>query len=183
MSNVARNLQNRLKNTFRGQLTTAGQLNNTFEASIPAGVDLETLLKPSFWWPCNREIRPMRDRIECVWEDGSRIVLLRCMGKDERGETMVFAVMQDVEFPAPEVPDGYELEYVSPATGWRVKRADGVQALRGGFATAMEAAVWLKGDIEPEPETPAAEAEDEDKPAGKGGGRNRKPAAAVEGAG
>lgn len=164
-----RSVQERLKKQFRGQLTTAGQVRNTFEAKIPAGVPLEKVISGSYWWPVNGQIRAL-DLIDCTWEDGSRIVRLRVMGRDDRSELIHVLVTDDQEFPAPDdLPPGFRLDYASPGTGWQVFREGQTSAIAAGFATAYEAAAWLRGDTAAAGPAPAGDEADDGAKGPKGG--------------
>lgn len=174
-----RSVRNRFENTFRGQLTTNGQLRNTFEAEIPSDVSLEKLLAPSFWWPQNRVIRPLLDSIHCIWDDGTRTVTLRCMGKDERHETILMVVVpnSDIEFKVPDAPPGYSYEFGgSRAVGWFIKQDGRSSPLRSNFASANEAHDWLVGEQD---RAAGKEAEEDEGPKraarGGGGARGSKP--------
>lgn len=167
-----RSIRRRLDNTFRGQLTVAGQLRNTFEAEVPHDTTLERLLEPSFWWPVHAQVRPL-DHIEVTWEDGSRVVRLRCMGVDDRAETVLVEAVpgSDVAYSVPDdLPEGHSIVFVSKGTGWRILQAGRNAHLRGGFSTALEAYTWLMGD------RAQAAAEDADAEAEQqGGGKKPKP--------
>lgn len=186
MSDRQRSVRARFENSFRGQLTTGGQLRNTFEAEIPSGTELEKLLTPSYWWSQNRVIRPLLDSIQCIWDDGTRIVTLRCMGKDDRHETILMVPVpgSDIEFKVPDAPSGYSYEFGgSRAVGWYIAQEGRASPLRSNFSSANEAHEWLVGEQERADgaATEGAPDKGKGKGGGKGGGKpsgSTKPAAA-----
>lgn len=183
MSQKFRSVRQRLERTFRGSLTAAGQVRNTFEAEVGHDVELEKILAPSFWWSVHGQLRPF-DKIEVQWEDGSRVVMLRVMGMDDRSETVLVVPLWEQKFnklPG-ELPPGYSISFVSKGTGWRIFRDGASQPVRSGFATELEAYIWLAGDVSPPGDDAEADAGDDDKGGPNTGGGNRrrtKPAEAV----
>lgn len=151
-------------NAFRGNLNPMGVTRSIHSAEIPAGTELEALLAPAYFWAAGGRVQPL-DTIECVWEDGTRVVVLRCMGRDDRASQFLFEVDSDKTYDLPAMPRGYDLEFVNKSAGWRVVDTGRKSALRGGFSTALEAARWLSADMDAAPEvTPKGNKKDKDKP-------------------
>lgn len=172
-----RDLRARASQTYRKQLTPAGTQINTLEAKVAADTTLEKILSTSYWFSQVAILRPL-DRIEVNWEDGSRIVLLRCMGIDEKAGSVLMAVISDTPFDAPDLPKGYSYSYVSEGTGWRIMRTDEGTGkefpLRQGFATKMEAHVWFTGEVN-DGAAAKAEADKAHKPAATPPAKGGKP--------
>lgn len=145
MSEKLRRARERIDRTFRGQLTAAGALRATYEAEIQAGTPLEKVTSPDFWFSQVSRLKPL-DRIECTWDDGSLIAMLRVMGIDERAGMVLVAVVSTDEFDAPALPPGYDYEFVNKGLGWRILREGQKQPLRSGFATKLDAYAWLSGE-------------------------------------
>lgn len=138
-------LKQKLDRTFRGQLTTGGQLLNTFEAEIPAATPREKTLEPRFWFSQVGRIRAF-DRVECTWEDGSRILTLRCMGVDARAGEVLMEVERETVFEAPDLPKGFSYDFVNRSVGWRIFQEGRRSAIGSGFATARAAHHWFMGE-------------------------------------
>jgi hypothetical protein len=142
---------------YREPLTANGQARNTYEAVIPHDTALDTLLTPNYWWPVSRQMKPLED-ICCLWEDGSRVVVLKVMGKNERAQTILTTAVSDWQAPKPELPAGFSLEFNrNKSIGWHILQEGRNAAYGSGFATAMEAAAWFHADTRSE-DTPAARA-------------------------
>lgn len=142
--------------TYQGALTANNQTRNKFEAIIPHGVDLGALLSAHYWWPVSKRMNPL-DTIECLWEDGSRVVVLRVAGKDERAQRVLVHAIADQAFDAPALPEGFRYEFVNRDQGWRIMQEGRRAPLRSGFSTTYEAHAWLTADgqVEEQPPAPA----------------------------
>lgn len=157
------------RNTFRGALNPLGTMRSIHTAVIPMAVALEDLLAPAYFWPVAGRVNAF-DTIEASWEDGSRVVHLRVMEKDERSQTLLLVVDSDKTYETPPAPAGYEFQFVNRDIGWRVVHADRKTPLRSGFSSALAAARWLVAD-----ERVASEAERAAPASGsKGGGKPAK---------
>ena len=166
---------------FRGALAQETQAFPTFGATIEHKFTLEDVIRPDFWHPQARVLEPGA-RLRCEWEDGSRTALLRVMGKDAGAREVLVVVEAAQEFPAPALPPGFSLEFVNKSIGWRILEEGRRTPRRTGFATAVAAAHWLRGDRGPKDE-PADEPADEAPPVeSTASGRRPKPKPAADAA-
>lgn len=133
---------------FRGGLAQEHQTFPTFGAKIDHEYTLGDITDPSFWHTQNRTLEPGA-RIRCEWECGSRTALLRVMGVDANAKAVLVAVESHHDFPTPAMPDGFSLEFINGAAGWRILEEGRRSPLRTGFPTAFAAAHWLRGDRGP----------------------------------
>lgn len=162
---------------FLGTLDPLGTHLSVHVATIPHNAQLEDLMGPHFFWRVAQRVKPF-DIIRCVWEDGSRVVDLRVMGRDQRAESLLLVLDADKRYETPPVREGYALQFVNQAVGWRVMVEDTNRQLRAGFASALEAALWLQAGTSEEDK--AKSPPSGVKPAGgsKGSGKPAQPAAA-----
>lgn len=131
---------------YERRLRQAGGDWAVYEATIPQGVEPEDVLDPSFWGNHAKMLRH-RDQIRVEAEDGSWMMTLRIMGKDEMGGRVLVMLVGDlVRFDPGPIPDGYTLEFVSQLAGWRVLRDGSSGPVRSGFASSYDAAEWLRMD-------------------------------------
>lgn len=178
MSEKFRRVRERIDRTFRGQLTAAGTLRPTYEAEIPGGTPLAKVTSPQYWFSQVAVLKPF-DRIECTWDDGSCIAMLRVMGVDEKAGMVLVTSIDEKLFDAPDLPGGYTYDFVNKGLGWRILQADHKTPLRGGFASKMEAYLWLSGERS---DVAADKAGADDDRAGQGEDKRRPPNKAAKSA-
>lgn len=93
-------------------------------ADIPAGVDFNTALRPSFWAHHVRDIRPL-DTIEMFCEDGSWEALCRVMSVGQAEVNLSKISYAEHGTAEPDVfSETYELRWKGPVLKWCVVRKE-----------------------------------------------------------
>lgn len=113
--------------------------------------DPKVILDPGYWSRYVNTVKP-RDLIHAEAEDASWSATVRVMGVDREGERVIVMPVGEVRrFDPGPIPSGFVLDFVSFLSGWRILREDGRAPLRSNFATAFDAAEWLRLDRGPIP--------------------------------
>ncbi len=130
--------------THEQRLYDAGQQWQTYETIIPVGHEPADVLDESYWFSHRRDLKA-RDQIRCEAADGSWMRVVRVMGVDEVGGRVIVVAVGDVVRFDPETPPaGYSYEFAGGA--WRILQEGRASPVRSGFATAIDAAAWLRLD-------------------------------------
>lgn len=129
---------------FEGRVYVGGQRFATWEALIPKDHTPDDIIEPHYWGAFCKDLKP-RDVIKCEAEDGTWTCELRVMGTDAHARRVLVAPKGDFcSFPAGPVPQGFKLDFVNFSQGWRVLSGPTDMLIRSGFASAYEAAEWLR---------------------------------------
>ena len=127
------------------QLNVAGQMYNTWLASVAVGVTERDCLQPEFWAHVARKINPM-DRIEVWAKDGAWFGEFRVIFSADR-EARVQKV-QKVDIDANLTDDinkdpEYLAKWIAPPVKYGVIRKSDGEIVAKNFATVAHAELWI----------------------------------------
>jgi hypothetical protein len=122
----------------------------SFHAKIKCDTSVEDVLKPEFWANVCKKLVAHKTHIECDWEDGSRLVVLRVVGVGANYAKV--KVLNNYSFisveieNSTEVEDDFEVKYKTHHHKWSVLRKNDLDNpyVKDQFDTEQDAQDWLK---------------------------------------
>lgn len=144
-----------MQKRFAERLWLDGDIRQRHQAIVPENHTPADVVTNTYWLAVLGDLKP-GDLLEVEPRDASWRLELRVMGVDSPGQRVIVAPLQYWSLRSDvAIPEGYDLVFEGLA--WRVFR-DG-KPLRGGFASEVEASLWLLADRGlQEPEMPLPEA-------------------------
>ncbi len=124
--------------------TSVDFVSPTVHHTAPAGTPLAHVLKPEYWASCTKYLRT-GCKIEAIPEDAGWLATLYVLrvGQGYAKVQMLAHTALDGAAAAPDVPQGYEIQWRGSVVKHRVVRLKDGAVLKHGIDTHEEAQKWL----------------------------------------
>lgn len=129
-----------------GEFGLAEHKRRDWVADIKPQVAVDEVCKPEFWPHVSDQLQPL-DKIECRWEDGSKIVHLRVTQCDGHFIRVQKVGEEDLGGFGTDVPadfERYEIQYKGPSKKFIVVRKSDKAIVSENNPTKLAAAQWIK---------------------------------------
>ena len=128
-----------------GRITEAVHQRNHWFADIPAGVTMETIMRPDYWAHHAQFLRPL-DQIEAFCEDGSWEALFRVMfvSVAEVKLSIIYSVEHDSSDEEEVASDLHEIKWKGPALKFCVVHKGTKEVIKDHLYPKQEAMAYLR---------------------------------------
>lgn len=128
-----------------GKLQQIEMAEVSYRATIPAGVLVEDVVRPSFWKHYAKQLK-INDTICALWEDGSQEVDLRVrhVANGEVRAVIRHHIVYDEVDEADLSTDAHEVVWKGPSAKWCVINKDTKAVVKDKINSKVEASEYMK---------------------------------------